>query len=265
MKRTKQFFVILIATITLLATTPVITNALTTFSRSNSPAKVQVTSSSANIRSGPGTNFLKVGVVYKGQIIECLGKLGDWWVIHAPNDVVGVISGPLVKPYYPPSTPAPVPAPTPTPTPTPTPAPAPAPAPTPAPAPSVNLTAEQQQMLDLINQERSKAGLNKLTIDPQLQKMAQVKSDEMVSKSYFSHTSPTYGSPFDMMKTFGISFTSAGENLAGNSSVAAAHTALMNSPDHKANILNSTFDCCGIGITASPKYGKMFAQDFIGR
>lgn len=120
-------------------------------------------------------------------------------------------------------------------------------------------------MLDLINQERAKAGVGQLKVDPQLQKMAQVKSDEMVAKSYFSHTSPTYGSPFDMMKTFGISFTSAGENIAGNSSVDAAHTALMNSPEHKANILNSSFTYIGIGITSSSTYGKIFAQDFIGR
>jgi len=120
-------------------------------------------------------------------------------------------------------------------------------------------------MLDLINQERSKAGVGPLKIDSKLQKMAQAKSDEMVAKSYFSHTSQTYGSPFDMMKKFGISYTSAGENIAGNSSVDKAHTALMNSPGHKENILKSSFNYIGIGVTASPKYGKMFAQDFIGR
>jgi len=120
-------------------------------------------------------------------------------------------------------------------------------------------------MLDLINQERSKAGVGALKIDPQLQKMAQVKAEEMVALSYFDHTSPTYGDPFTMMKTFGINFTSAGENIAGNSSVDKAHAALMNSPGHKANILKSSFNYIGIGITASPSYGKMFAQDFIGR
>lgn len=87
----------------------------------------------------------------------------------------------------------------------------------------------------------------------------------MVAKSYFSHTSPTYGSPFDMMKRFGISYTSAGENIAGNSSVDKAHEALMNSPSHKENILKSSFKYIGIGITTSPTYVKMFAQDFVGR
>ena len=247
MKRNKMIFGILLVTILIFTTSPTLINAQSQFSRTNVPAQITITASSANVRSGPGTAFLKVGLVYKAQIIECLGKLGGWWVVHLQNDVVGVISGDLAKAYYPAQTPSPTPVPTPSPT------------------PSVQLTADQQHMLDLVNQERSKAGVGQLKIDPQLQKMAQVKSDEMVAKSYFSHTSPTYGSPFDMMKTFGISFTSAGENIAGNSSVDAAHAALMNSPDHKANILNSSYNCIGIGITTSPVYGKVFAQDFIGR
>lgn len=189
-------------------------------------------------------------------------------------------------------TPAAIPTPAPTPTPipaavpssTPTPAAVPSPAPTPTqksapkptPAPTATasrstapsqaqLTADQQHMLDLINQERSKAGLGPLKIDSKLQTMAQAKSDDMVAKAYFDHTSPTYGSPFEMMKKFGISYTSAGENIAGNSSVDKAHAALMNSPGHKANILKASFNYIGIGVTASPKYGKMFAQDFVGR
>ena len=255
MKRSKMILGILLVTMLSLTTSPALINAQTQFSRNNIPEQITITST-ANVRSGPGTSFLKVGLVYQGQNIDCLGKLGTWWVVHLQNDVVGLISGGLAKAYYPTTTPTPAPAPTPTP------APAPTPSPTPA---QVQITADQQHMLDLINRERSKAGVGQLKIDPQLQKMAQVKSDEMVAKSYFSHTSPAYGSPFDMMKTFGIKFTSAGENIAGNSSVDAAHAALMNSPEHKANILNSSFNYVGIGITTSPAYGKVFAQNFIGR
>jgi len=240
MKQHKYIAQILFVTIFIMTSSPVLVNAQTQFSRTNVPAQISITASAANVRSGPGTSFLKVGLVYKGQIVDCIGKLGGWWVVHLQNDVVGSISGSLAKPYYPPSTPTPAPS-------------------------KVQLTADQQHMLDLINQERSKVGVAPLKIDSQLQKMAQVKSDEMVAKSYFSHTSPTYGSPFDMMKTFGISYTTAGENIAGNSSVDGAHEALMNSPSHKENILNSSFNYVGIGITASPTYGKIFAQDFIGR
>jgi len=168
---------------------------------------------------------------------------------------------------------APTPAPA-APAPSPTPAPkvtkkaaaAPAPTPTRSTVPSqAHLTADQQHMLDLINQERSKAGVGPLKIDAKLQSMAQAKSADMVAKAYFNHTSPTYGSPFDMMNTFGISYSSAGENIAGNSSVDKAHVALMNSPGHKENILKASYNYIGIGITASPTYGEIFAQDFIGR
>ncbi len=245
---------IIILTILILAISPILVNAQTQFSRTNVPAQISITASSANVRSGPGTSFIKVGLASRGQIVDCIGKLGGWWVVHLENDVVGLISGGLAKAYYPPSTPAPTPTPTPTPAPTPTPTPS-----------QIELTADQQQMLDLINQERSKVGVAPLKIDAQLQKMAQVKSDEMVAKSYFSHTSPTYGSPFDMMKAFGINYSTAGENIAGNSSVEGAHEALMNSPGHKENILKSSFNYIGIGITASSTYGKMFAQEFIGR
>jgi len=125
----------------------------------------------------------------------------------------------------------------------------------------VKFLAEKQAMLDLINQERSKSGVPPLKFDEKLQEMAQAKSDDMVAKSYFDHTSPTYGSPFEMMKTFGISYRSAGENLAGNVSVQAAHTALMNSPGHKANILSSSYNRIGIGITTGP-HGLIISQEF---
>jgi len=132
----------------------------------------------------------------------------------------------------------------------------------PYPTPSaVQLLAEKQSMLDLINQERSKAGLASLNFEDKLQIMAQAKSDDMVVNSYFDHNSPTYGSPFERMRTFGISYQSAGENLAGNVSVQAAHAALMNSPGHKANILSPSFNHVGIGITVSP-LGLIISQDF---
>lgn len=132
--------------------------------------------------------------------------------------------------------------------------------PYPTPAPT-QLLAEKQLMLDLVNQERSNAGLGPLKFEEKLQKMAQAKSDDMVANSYFDHNSPTYGSPFEMMKTFGISYRAAGENLAGNVSVQAAHTALMNSPGHKANILHTSYGHIGIGIAIDPK-GLIITQAF---
>ena len=87
----------------------------------------------------------------------------------------------------------------------------------------------------------------------------------MVNNNYFSHTSPTYGSPFDMMKSFKISYNTAGENIAGNSSNSSAVTAWMNSPGHRANILNGSFNQTGIGVVSGSKYGKIYVQMFIGK
>ncbi len=104
-----------------------------------------------------------------------------------------------------------------------------------------------------------------MKIDPELQNIARLKAQEMVDQNYFSHTSPTYGSPFDMMKKFEISYKTAGENIAGNSSNSGAVNAWMNSEGHRANILNSSFNYTGIGVANGSKYGKIYVQMFIGR
>ncbi|HWI52588.1 MAG TPA: CAP domain-containing protein [Symbiobacteriaceae bacterium] len=140
---------------------------------------------------------------------------------------------------------------------------APAPAAT-APATS-GLTAEEQQMLNLVNGERTKLGLPAYKADLELTKLARMKSQDMINRNYFSHQSPTYGSPFDMMAKYGVTYKTAGENIAGNGSVSGAHTSLMNSPGHRANILNTGFNTIGIGIVHGGQYGMMFTQMFVGR
>jgi uncharacterized YkwD family protein len=137
--------------------------------------------------------------------------------------------------------------------------------PTAATASVSGLTANEQQMLNLINQERARYGLTPLKADLQVTKVARVKSQEMISRNYFSHQSPTYGSPFDMLKRFGITYRTAGENIAGNNTVTAAHKALMNSSGHRANILSRNFTHIGIGVVPGGQYGMMFTQMFVGK
>ena len=162
--------------------------------------------------------------------------------------------------------PAPHTAPQPAPQPTPQPAPQPAPTPVPSPVPSAGqLTAKEQAMVDLVNQERAKQGLPPLQVDMRLVVLARQKAQDMVDKNYFSHQSPTYGSPFDMMKAAGITYRTAGENLAGASTVGRAPTALMNSDGHRKNILNPAFDHIGIGIIEGGPYGLMICQMFTGQ
>lgn len=147
---------------------------------------------------------------------------------------------------------------------TPSPTPAPTPVPAPQPAQGIKATAEEQTMLQLVNQERAKAGVAPLKMDLRLVDLARKKSLDMIQKNYFDHTSPTYGTPFDMMKKAGITYHYAGENLAGAADVQRAHTLLMNSPGHRANILNPNYTSVGIGIVHGGPYGVMFTQMFIG-
>jgi len=159
------------------------------------------------------------------------------------------------------------PQPNPWPHPQPQPEPRPQPQPEPQPQPQLpagQLTADETQMFNLVNQERQRAGVRPLQIDMQLVKLARLKAQDMIDKGYFSHTSPTYGSPFEMMRSFGVTYRYAGENLAGAPTVGIAHRHLMNSPGHRANILNSNFTKVGIGVVDGGPYGKMFVQMFTG-
>ena len=119
-----------------------------------------------------------------------------------------------------------------------------------------------RQVLDLVNRERAANGLSALTLDSTLSRYAAVKAQDMHDNGYFSHTSPTYGSPFDMMQSFDITYRYAGENIAmGYSSPEAVVTAWMNSAGHRANILSANFTTLGVGYVAD---GGYWTQWFIG-
>ncbi|MEB9787583.1 CAP domain-containing protein, partial [Bacillus cereus] len=111
-----------------------------------------------------------------------------------------------------------------------------------------SLSEFEQRVVELTNAERAKQGLPALKIDTELSKVARIKSEDMQKNNYFDHNSPTYGSPFDMMKKFGISYTSAGENIAqGQRTPEEVVQAWMNSAGHRANILNNGFTHIGVG------------------
>lgn len=222
--------------------------------------EIEVTAAQLNIRTGPGTSYTVIGTLSQGTVVSVVGSLGSWYVIHTERDMIGVISSTYtrVKSYYNTNTTSQTPTATPKPPATEAPKPT-----TPSDGYSYAITADEQKMIDLINSERSKNGLASLKPDMSLMKVARIKAEDLSKNQYFSHESPKYGSPFEMMKTFGITYKSAGENIAGNSSVSAAHTALMNSPGHRANILKTNFNTIGIGIYNDARYGKVFAQMFI--
>lgn len=249
-------------------------SAASTFQRVNFVGGV-VTANNLNVRQGPSTNFPIVCVLKKGQSVKVFGKLGDWYAVYEPaTGCVGAVaskyikangtSAPAPKKQAPkttvPQQKAPAKA-----SPKPDTGVQASPNKAPETTPVAGVSPDEQLTLDLINKERANAGLAPLQFDAELQKVARLKAKDMVEKNYFSHQSPTYGSPFDMMRQFNVNFRTAGENIAGNRTVEGAVKAWMNSPDHKKNILNGNFNYTGIGVVESPQYGKMFVQMFIGK
>lgn len=213
-----------------------------------------VTASSLNVRSGPGTNFPVIAKTYKNQYIRVFAGIGNWYIVQIEGDYIGAVNKQYIKPIYPNTS-----------------------------NNSNNtsntnsgtntgntgntqsLTADELETFNLINKQRTQNGLSELKIDWEVQRVARIKAQDMVNNNYFSHTSPTYGSPFDMLKSFGVSYRTAGENIAGNSNNSSAVNAWMNSSGHRANILNSSFNYTGLGVINGSKYGKIYVQMFIGK
>lgn len=202
-----------------------------------------VTATNLNVRQGPGTAYKSITTVSKNEYIRIFAKIGDWYVVQTDSNYIGTASSKYIRLVYPNSTGNLGSSDNGTTT--------------------SELTSDEQEVFELINAKRVANGLSALKIDDELQNVARIKAQDMVDKNYFSHTSPTYGSPFDMIKSFGISYKTAGENIAGNSSNSSAVNAWMNSEGHRANILNSSFSYTGIGVVSSPKYGKIYVQMFM--
>lgn len=120
----------------------------------------------------------------------------------------------------------------------------------------------EAELLRLVNRERTQRGLQPLKADAELTKVAREHSDDMFTRGYFSHYTPEGLDPFDRMKKDGVHFLTGGENIAITQTLTMAHTGLMNSPGHRANILNPAFGRLGIGILDGGIYGLMITQAF---
>lgn len=126
-----------------------------------------------------------------------------------------------------------------------------------------NYDAFQKEVVRLVNKERAAAGLKALTQKSELDKVAIAKSKDMAKNNYFSHTSPTYGSPFDMLKQFGVKYSTAGENIAyGQKTPEEVMNGWMNSPGHRANILNANFTQIGVGVAKKSNGQLVWTQTF---
>jgi uncharacterized YkwD family protein len=130
--------------------------------------------------------------------------------------------------------------------------------------PLLAVSSYERQVVNLCNQIRVKNGLPPLSLNWELARVARFKSQDMRDQHYFSHQSPTYGSPFNMLKSFGIQFSYAGENIAaGQRTPQEVVNSWMNSPGHRANILNRNYTKIGVGYASGGEYGTYWTQMFI--
>lgn len=192
-----------------------------------------------NVRSGPGLNFPVVCKIYRGEFIRIFAKINRWYVVQTENDYIGMVREDYIKVFTENSKPKT--------------------------AQKSILTSDEQKLLNLVNQARVKKGIRTLKVDLNLLKVARAKAEDMVKRSYFSHNSPTYGSPFEMIKRFGVNYKTAGENIAGSAAVEDGFNAWLKSEGHRKNLLNSNFNYTGIAVINSKIYGKIIVQEFIGK
>jgi uncharacterized YkwD family protein len=214
-----------------------------------------ITEEYLNVKSGAGNSFNTITSLKKNEEFNVVGQIENWYVIKMDNNEVGCIDSSRTRPIVKDNIETQVPG-----------------QDTeiqntiePPVEPSADLNNLERNMLNLVNNERSKNNLPLLKNDPELTRIARIKAQDMVDNNYFSHYSPTYGSPFDMMDAFNIEYLYAGENIAANSSVNQAHNALMNSSGHRKNILSPNFTHIGIGIKPGKTYPYIIVEMFIGK
>lgn len=198
-----------------------------------------------NMRSGTGINFDSISILTKNEYVRIYGKIGEWYIVQNEKNQIGTVHQKYITPTD--ETKA---------------------AATNSEAiieiPQNNLTSEENELLSLINAERQKNNLPEFQIDEKIQNVARLKAEDLVQNNYFSHISPTYGTPFEMLKSHNINYKTASENIAGNSSISDAVKSWLSSDSHKKNILSNDYNYTGIAVVDSIAYGKIIVELFVG-
>lgn len=199
-----------------------------------------------NMRSGSGINFESISLLTRNEYVRIFAKIGDWYIIQNDQNQIGTVHSNYIIPTNE------------------------------LKAPTTNteiitdnqvsdLTQDENELLSLINSEREKNNLSKLKIDKELQNVARLKANDLVNNNYFSHISPIYGTPFEMLKSNKISYKTASENIAGNPSISGAFDSWMKSESHKNNILSNDYNYTGLAVVDSIAYGKIIVELFVGK
>lgn len=196
-----------------------------------------INSNNVNFRRGASTSFDSISKLKYNSTITVIGEINNWYVVVNDENTVGAIYKQYVT----------------------------------LKSNNTNTSNENnttdsnvQLILNLINEARQKNGVGALKLGATLPTIAQLKAEDMVKNNYFSHTSPTYGTPFKMMQDYGIDYLSAGENIAGNPDIASAVKSWLASDTHKQNILSSAYEYVGIGVAKSNTYGYVISVMFVG-
>ena len=200
------------------------------------------------VRGGPSTSFKAYGKLNSGDKVYVIGAINNFLLVITNNNLVGMIREDLIENTS---------------------------------NTQEEVIQEQEQnpnltttpendaniyyILERINAIRNENGLPALTLDSLITATAQTKARDMVENNYFSHNSPTYGSPFLMMKNAGITYKAAGENIAGNNNLDDAINSFINSPEHSQNILSNAYNYIGIGLEKSDTYGYVIVLMFVGK
>lgn len=201
------------------------------------------------VRGGPSTSFRVNGKLNAGDKVYVIGAIDNFLLIITQDNLVGMVRNDLIE-YYSQNEQQPIPE--------------------PEIQENTNITSDDSKatpeyILEKINAARLANGLPALTLDSLVTATAQAKAKDMVENNYFSHTSPTYGSPFEMMQNAGITYIAAGENIAGNNNIDDAINSFLNSEEHSKNILSNAYNYIGIGIEKSNTYGYVIVLMFIGK
>ena len=199
-----------------------------------------------NMRTGPSITFTSIDILTKNEYVRILGKIGDWYIIQNEENQIGTVHSKYITETEDTKTSA-------------------TNSETIEEVSNSSLSSDEQDLLNLINDERKKNNLNEFKIDEELQNVAKLKAEDLVKNNYFSHNSPTYGSPYEMLKEYNISYKTGSENIAGNKDINSAFESFMNSETHKNNILSHEYHYTGIAVVDSIAYGKIIVEFFIGR
>lgn len=203
-----------------------------------SPFYVKTNTQNVILRGGPATTFQRRKVLNIGEKLLVQGKIQDFYLVVTEDNLVGMVRDDLVD-FFDENVDK-------------------------TPIENVDIP-DESYVLMLINDARLQNGLPPLEIDDLLDSVAKNKAKDMVKNNYFSHNSPTYGTPFEMMQNAGVTYINAGENIAGNASIDDAIDSFLNSQDHRKNILSNAYNYIGIGIEPSSTYGYIVVLMFIGR